>query len=190
MSTLLVLSGSSRSGSLNRRLAGVAARAARAQGATVTELDLRGLGLPVYDADIEAQGLPPGALTLRQAFAAHAGVLIASPEYNAFVPPLLLNALDWTSRVPASADQPAGMAAMNGKIAGLLSASPGALGGLRGLIFLRAFLSASIGMVVVPQTHSVGQAHQAFDAQDQLVDAKQQAAVERVVGAVLALLRG
>lgn len=218
MSRVLVMSGSSRTGSFNRKLAALAAQAARAQGAEVTEVDLRALALPVYDGDFEAQGpLPPGALELRRLFAAHEAVLIAAPEYNAFVTPLLVNALDWTSRMPAeepdspSADGyvgrspegmraglglgparsplPAGLAAMNGTVAGLLSASPGALGGLRGLIFLRAFLSASLGMLVVPETQSVGQAHQAFDEAGALRDAKQQAGVERVVAAVLRAAR-
>ena len=212
MSRVLVMPGSSRTGSFNRKLAAVAAQAARAQGAEVTEVDLRALALPVYDGDLEAQGaLPPGALELRRLFATHEAVLIAAPEYNAFVTPLLVNALDWTSRIPAEEDDgpspegmpaglgaarrsarsllPAGLAAMNGTVAGLLSASPGALGGLRGLIFLRAFLSASLGMLVVPETQSVGQAHQAFDEAGALRDAKQQAGVERVVAAVLRAAR-
>lgn len=189
VSRVLVMSGSGRTGSFNRKLAAVAAQAARAQGAEVTEVDLRALALPVYDADLEAQGLPPGALELRRLFHAHEAVLIAAPEYNAFVTPLLVNTLDWVSRVPADGDVPAGLAAMNGTVAGLLSASPGALGGLRGLIFLRAFLSASLGMLVVPETQSVGQAHQAFDEAGALRDAKQQAGVERVVAAVLRAAR-
>jgi NAD(P)H-dependent FMN reductase len=189
VSRVLVMSGSSRTGSFNRKLAAVAAQAARGQGAEVTEVDLRALALPVYDADVEAQGLPPGALELRRLFNANEAVLISAPEYNAFVTPLLVNTLDWVSRVPAEGDAPAGLAAMNGTVAGLLSASPGALAGLRGLIFLRAFLSASLGMLVVPETQSVGQAHQAFDEAGALRDAKQQAGVERVVAAVLRAAR-
>ena len=189
MSRVLVMSGSSRTGSFNRKLATLAAQTARAQGAEVTEVDLRALALPVYDADVEAQGLPPGALELRRLFNAHEAVLISAPEYNAFVTPLLVNTLDWVSRVPADGNVPAGLAAMNGTVAGLLSASPGALAGLRGLIFLRAFLSASLGMLVVPETQSVGQAHQAFDEAGALRDAKQQAGVERVVAAVLRAAR-
>ena len=182
---LLVMSGSSRTGSFNKKLAAVAAQAARLQGAEVTEVDLRDLALPVYDGDIEAQGLPAGALRLRQLFATHDAVLIATPEYNAFVTPLLLNALDWLSRVPAADGLPAGLASMNGTVAGLLSASPGALGGTRGLIFLRSFLAMTLAMLVVPQTQSISQAHQAFDESGALKDAKQQAGVERVVAAVL-----
>lgn len=181
----LVVSGSSRTGSFNRRLAALAAQAARAQGAQVTEVDLRALDLPVYDADLEARGLPPGALELRRLFAGHAALLVATPEYNGFVTPLLLNSLDWVSRVPAADGLPAGLAAMNGTVAGLMSASPGALGGLRGLMFLRSFLSLTLGMLVVPETQSVSQAHQAFDDAGALKEPRQQAGVERVVQAVL-----
>jgi chromate reductase len=182
---LLITSGSARAGSLNTRLAAVAAHVARGAGAEVTELDLASLNLPVYSGDIEAAGLPAGALELRRLFATHDAFIVAAPEYNAFITPLLLNSLDWASRAPASGDLPAGAAAMNGTVAGMLSASPGALGGMRGLLFLRSFLSTALGMLVVPETASVGTAHQAFDEHGALKDAKQQQAVERVVHAVL-----
>jgi chromate reductase, NAD(P)H dehydrogenase (quinone) len=184
---LLVTSGSARTGSLNARLAALAARLAREAGAQVTELDLAALNLPLYHGDIEAAGIPAGALELRRLFHEHAGFIVAAPEYNAFVTPLLVNSIDWTSRVPAQGDQPSGLAAMGGTVAGLLSASPGALGGQRGLIFLRSFLSMAPGMLVLPQTASIGQAHQAFDDAGMLKDAKQQQAVQRVVQAVIQL---
>jgi NAD(P)H-dependent FMN reductase len=182
---LLITSGSARAGSLNTRLAAVAAHVARGAGAEVTELDLASLNLPVYSGDIEAAGLPAGALELRRLFATHDAFIVAAPEYNAFITPLLLNSLDWASRTPTSGDLPAGVAAMNGTVAGMLSASPGALGGMRGLLFLRSFLSTALGMLVVPETGSVGTAHQAFDEHGALKDAKQQQAIERVVHAVL-----
>jgi NAD(P)H-dependent FMN reductase len=182
---LLITAGSSRAGSLNARLAAVAAHVARGAGAEVTELDLASLSLPLYSGDIEAAGLPEGALQLRRLFAAHDAFIVAAPEYNAFITPLLLNTLDWASRAPASGNLPAGVAAMHGTVTGMLSASPGALGGMRGLLFLRSFLSTALGMLVVPETASVGTAHQAFDEHGALKDAKQQQAVERVVHAVL-----
>lgn len=182
---LLITSGSARAGSLNTRLAAVAAQAARSAGAQVTELDLASLNLPVYSGDIEAGGLPAGALELHRLFATHDAFIVAAPEYNAFITPLLLNTLDWASRAPASGNLPAGVAAMHGTVAGMLSASPGALGGMRGLLFLRSFLSTALGMLVVPETASVGTAHQAFDEIGALKDAKQQQAVERVVQSVL-----
>lgn len=186
---LLVMSGSSRSGSFNMKLATLAAGVAREAGAEVTQVDLRELGLPVYDADVEAAGLPVGAVELRRLFAVHDAVLIASPEYNGFPTPLLINSLDWASRVPAGDGQPSGMAAMNRKAAGLLSASPGALGGLRSLMFVRQVLQMNLNMLIVPEQFALGQAGKAFDAEGGLIDEKQRASVQRVVDALLSTAR-
>lgn len=182
---VIVTAGSARRGSYNTALAKVAAGLARAEGAEVTEVDLRALALPVYDGDIEAAGLPAGALELRRLFAGHDAFIVAAPEYNAFVTPLLVNALDWASRVPASDGLPSGLQAMGGTVAGMLSASPGAFGGARALLFLRSFLSTSLAMLVVPETQAVGQAMAAFDDQGALKDAKLQQGVQRVVRSVL-----
>lgn len=182
---VLVISGSSRPGSFNRRLADVAAGLAVAAGVEVTQTDLRALVLPLYDAEIEAAGLPAGALELRRLFATHDALIVASPEYNGFPTPLLINALDWTSRVPAAGDLPSGLAAMGGTVAGVVSASPGALGGLRSLMFVRQYLQLALGMLVVPEQFALVQASKAFDEQGRLIDAKQQQSVQRVVDAVL-----
>ena len=182
---VIVTAGSARRGSFNAALAKVAAQMARTAGADVDELDLRALGLPVYDGDVEAAGLPAGALEFRRRMAEADALLIAAPEYNAFVTPLVVNSFDWLSRVPASGGLPSGLAATAGTVAGLLAASPGAFGGARGLLFLRPFLANSLGMLVVSESHAVGQAHQAFDEHGALKDPKQQQGVERVVHAVL-----
>lgn len=182
---LLAISGSARNGSLNRRLAAAAAEAARVQGADATLVDLRSLALPLYDGDIEVDGLPTGALELRRLFAMHDAVIFSSPEYNGFVTPLLVNAIDWTSRVKAEGDLPAGLAAMGACVAGLLSASPGALGGVRSVIALRSFLGSGVGMHVVPATLSVGKAHEAFAPDGRLADERQQQSLERVVRTTL-----
>jgi len=183
---VLVMSGSARTGSFNRQLAGVAAGLLGATGAQVTQLDLRELGLPVYDADIEAAGMPAGALELRRLFAQTDAVVISTPEYNGFTPPLLINAFDWLSRVPAADGLPSGLEATASKVAGVMSASPGALGGLRSLNYLRQFLQMAIGMLVVPEQFALGQAHKAFDATNsQLLDDKQRQSVQRVVQSVV-----
>ena len=182
------MSGSARSASLNRRLAAVTAVRLTADGAVATVLDWPQLDLPLYHGDIEAAGLPAGAFELRRLLAAHDAVLIVTPEYNAFPPPLLINAFDWVSRVPpASEGLPAGLAVTAGKVTGLLSASPGALGGLRSLMFLRQYLQLGLGMLVVPEQFALGQAPKAFADDGSLVDAKQVDAVQRVVDAVLHL---
>ena len=186
---LLVTAGSSRAGSYNGRLAEIAAGLARAAGAQVTRIDLASLELPIYHAAIEAAGLPAGALLLRDAFAAHDAVFIASPEYNGFPTPLLINAFAWASRVPASESGPAGLAAMAGKPAGLVSASPGLLGGLRSLNGFRAFLQMAPAMVVVPEQFALSQAGKAFADDGALLDEKHRLAVQRVVHAVLRMAR-
>lgn len=187
---VVVISGSARQGSLNQQLAAVAARALTQAGALVTPVDLRALALPIYDADIEARGMPEGARTLRRLFAEHDALLLASPEYNGFPTPLLINALDWASRPVAEDGLPSGPAAMSGTVAGLLSASPGAFGGLRSLLHTRQFLQMNLGMLVVPEQFGLGQADKAFDATGALIDAKAQAAVERVVQSVLRVTAG
>ena len=132
---VLAFAGSARAGSFNVKLLALAVQAARELGAEVTPLDLRRLALPIYDAEIEAAGMPEGALELRRLLATHDALLIASPEYNGFPTPLLINSLDWVSRVAAADGLPSGLAAMGGKVAGVMSASPGPMGGLRSLGF-------------------------------------------------------
>lgn len=182
---VMVMSGSARAGSFNRKLAALAASAARAQGAQVTEIDLRALALPIYDGDLEAEGQPAGALELRRLFATHSALILAAPEYNGFPTPLLVNALDWATRPKAAEGLPSGLAAVNGTVLGLMSASPTAYGGVRGLIALRSFAALTLGMLVVPPTLSVPKADAAFDAEGRLVEALHRQSLERVVGAVL-----
>jgi chromate reductase, NAD(P)H dehydrogenase (quinone) len=182
---LMVLAGSSRPGSYNGQLAQLAGGLARQAGAEVTLFDLGALALPVYDAQIEAAAMPAAALQFRDAVMHHDAVLVCSPEYNGFPTPLLINSFDWLSRVTAGNDAPSGLAALAGKTAGVLSASPGPLGGLRSLSFTRQFLHNVLGMLVVPEQFALAQAAQAFDADGRLRDEKQLKSVQRVVRAVL-----
>lgn len=169
MTRTLVIPGSNREASLNRRLAKAAARAASAAGAEVTFADLRDYALPLYDGDLEArEGLPANALRLKSLIAAHDALIIAAPEYNASIPPLLKNAIDWASR-PGGDPLPVNPFA--GRFALLLSASPGALGGLRGLAHLRAVLE-TLGTWLLPETLTVGAAHEAFNGAGELDPAR------------------
>lgn len=168
---LLVISGSSRTGSWNRKLAEVAMRVAEADAASATALDLRELALPVYDGDLEASaGVPPGASALRDAVVAHDALWIVTPEYNGFPTPLLINAFDWLSRVRADAGGLGGLAATAGKPAALMSASPGPLGGLRSMNFMRQYLQMAFAMVVSPPQYALGRADEAFDDAGELKD--------------------
>ncbi|MCA9393948.1 MAG: NAD(P)H-dependent oxidoreductase [Candidatus Omnitrophica bacterium] len=173
---ILAFAGSAREGSFNKKLVRVAADSAGRAGAEVTVIDLKDYPLPLFDQDFEKQhGLPEPAKALKVLFREHHALLIASPEYNSSVTPLMKNTLDWISRVE-SADEPP-LSAFKGKLALLLSASPGALGGLRGLVHLRAILQ-NIGVIVLPGQRAVPAAHEAFDDNGQIKNEKLRQAVE------------
>jgi NAD(P)H-dependent FMN reductase len=185
---LLIVAGSERAGAYSRALARVAAAAARRDGCDVTEFDLRALALPVYDGDLEhASGVPASVLQLRDALKSHDALLLVTPEYNGFPTPLVINAFDWMSRVPATAEGGAGLAASANKPAALLSSSPGPLGGLRAMNLMRQYLQGNFAMIVVPQQYALSRAGEAFDESGALKDAKAQQAVERVLEAIGAL---
>ncbi|MBI5335664.1 MAG: NAD(P)H-dependent oxidoreductase [Burkholderiales bacterium] len=187
---ILALSGSSRTGSHNRRLVRAAAAHAATLGAEIVELDLRELNLPLIDEDLEReQGVPAGAFELRRVLAGVDGVLLASPEYNALPPPLLLNALDWLSRVPAGDGLPSGMGSVGGKPVGLMGASPGGYGGIRMMPVLRFFLATNFAMHVVPETLSLGFAADAFESDAKLKAEPMQQMLERVAASVVRTAR-
>jgi NAD(P)H-dependent FMN reductase len=187
---ILAFSGSLREGSYNQKLVGIAAAGARAAGAEVTGLRLRDLPLPVYDADLEArEGMLANAGKLKDLMKAHQGFLIASPEYNSSLSAALKNAIDWASR-KAGDDPP--LACFRGKTAAIMAASPGAVGGLRGLIHLRAILG-NIQVLVLPEQKVIPNAHEAFTDNGTLKDPAQQEAVEKIgakLATVLARLHG
>jgi NAD(P)H-dependent FMN reductase len=180
---VLAFGGSLRRDSFNQKLATVAAEGAREAGAEVTVIALRDYPLPLFDADLEdAAGMPENAKALKALFAAHDGLLIASPEYNSSISAALKNALDWVSRAETE-DEPS-LSALSGKTAVIFAASPGGLGGLRGLVHLRAILG-NIGITVLPDQIAVGSAHQAIKADGTLADGTQHARVKQL-GATLA----
>ena len=180
---ILAFGGSLRRASFNHRLATIAADGAREAGAEVTLIALRDFPLPVFDEDLEtAEGLPEAAKKLKQLFREHHGLLIASPEYNSSVTAALKNALDWVSRTESDDEPP--LAAFASKTAILCAASPGALGGLRGLVHLRAILG-NIGVTVLPDQVAVSKSYEAFREDGSLANEKQTAKV-KALGAQLA----
>lgn len=184
--SILAFAGSTRTGSHNKRLIRVAAEAARAAGAEVTLIDLRDYPLPPYDGDVEAEaGLPAAAVALKDLFKAHDGFLISAPEYNGGISGMLKNTLDWVSR---RGDDDRTLAAFSGKFAGLMSASPGQFGAVRGLGQLRHVLT-TMGVLVVPQQRGIHAAHTAFDEEGRLKDPAQQAAIEAIAGRLVDLVR-
>lgn len=182
---ILVIPGSNRKGSLSSKLAHVAAGRATLAGAHAEVLELRGLSLPVYDGDIEAvMGVPEGAYRLRDAIAKCDAVLLVTPEYNGFPTPLVINAFDWLSRIPAAEGTLSGLSATANKPVGLMSASPGAGGALRSMNFVRQFLQMAFAMLVVPQQFALGVANEAFDDAGTLKDARAVKSVETVLQAL------
>lgn len=181
---LLAFAGSLRQESYNRRLVRTLVEGAEQAGAEVTLLDLREHALPVYDGDIEAEGMPEAVRVLQRLLAEHHGLLISTPEYNGSMPALVKNTLDWISR--PMADGRSGTTLFRGKPAGICSASPGPLGGIRSLIVLRDALG-KLGLWVAPSQVAVGRADSAFDADGRLVDERQRSSVLAVAAEVVRL---
>lgn len=173
---ILCFAGSTREASFNRQLALAAALAVEEAGGEATFMDLRDHPLPLYDGDLEASaGLPLGVRPLKELFKSHHGLFIASPEYNGSFSAVLKNTLDWISR-PAGDE--AGTVPYAGKVAALAAASPGALGGLRGLVHLRAVLQ-SVGALVLSEQVAVGGASTAFTSEGRLADERLQQVLDR-----------
>ena len=153
--SFLVFSASLRADSLNSRLARQAAAAIADNGGIVDSTSMPDFETPSYDADVQASdGFPAGADRLRECIQTNDAFVISSPEYNASMPGLLKNTLDWVSRF---SPQP-----FNEKHGFLLSASPSMVGGNRGLWALRVPFE-HLGARIYPDMFSLAQAHQAFD---------------------------
>lgn len=173
---ILAFAGSLRKDSFNKKLVKIAVAGAEAAGADVTLIDLCDYPLPIYNADIEEkEGLPANAIKIKELMWKHDGFIIASPEYNSSISAVLKNTIDWASR-NASADE-VYLSCFIDKIALIISASPGALGGLRGLVHLRSILE-NIYTSVIPGQKSISDAANAFDPQGGLKNPEQKKAIE------------
>jgi NAD(P)H-dependent FMN reductase len=174
---ILAFAGSSRRDSFNKKLVKIAADGARLAGAEVTYLDFKDLPMPLFDEDLEAEaGIPENVKTFKALMKAHQGLLIACPEYNSSITPLLKNAIDWATR-PEPGEP--GLICFRDKVAVIMSASPGAFGGLRGLVHVRAILG-NIGVLVLPNQKGIAKAQEAFDENGQLKDEQQQQEIHQL----------
>ncbi|HVS54543.1 MAG TPA: NAD(P)H-dependent oxidoreductase [Opitutaceae bacterium] len=161
---ILAFSGSARRESLNKKLLAAVVAATRTAGGEVTVVDLNDLPLPLYHGDLEdAQGLPENAQKLVALIQQHPALLVASPEYNSMITPLLKNTIDWCTRADENP--------FVGKVAAIVSASPGMYGGVRSMQLARQLLT-HLGCHVVPTQCVLPHADKAFDAQGQLADAR------------------
>ena len=185
MPKILAFAGTTRTDALNKKLIRVAAASAREAGGDVTLIDLRDLQMPLYDGDLEArEGIPQNAMKLKELMLAHRGFLISTGEYNSSITGVLKNAIDWASRTaPGEAE----LACFKDKVAGLVSASPGMLGGLRALFHVRQILG-NIGVLVIPEQLALGRAHEAFNEDGSLKDPKRAASVAKVASALVRIV--
>lgn len=182
---VLVFAGSTRIASHNRKLAREVAGLARERGAEVTHLELGDFDVPMYNADLEARGTPADVMKLKQIFFEHPAWLVCTPEYNASYPALVKNTFDWISS-PVKSDPiwSDDFRSTRGKVVGVLSASPGALGGLRSQSHLVPLLF-NLHCWVAPRTWALGRAADAFDEDGRLKNEADRQRVLAVVDQVL-----
>jgi NAD(P)H-dependent FMN reductase len=179
---VLAFAGSVRRESFNRRLLPAAIAGASNAGAEVTHIELVDFPLPLFDQDMEARdGLPANARRLKDLFKAHSGLLLACPEYNGSITPLLKNTLDWVSRKDGAES---GSVPYKSKAVGLVSASDGRWGGIRGLTQVRHTLTI-LGCIVLPEQYCLSAAGQAYDEAGRIKDDKVRQGAE-AIGARLA----
>ncbi len=185
---ILVFAGSIRTGSYNERLAAVAAKELALAQAEATLISLADYPMPLYDGNAESSdGVPANALKLKQLICTHAGVFIASPEYNASLTPLLKNTIDWVSRVRERGEPP--LAAYKGRAFALGAASNGSYGGMRSLMALRQVLELGCGALVIPEQVAVREAAQGFDDDGNLKDGRTAGALKLVVQRLIDMAR-
>ncbi len=166
---IIAFAGSTREQSYNKMLVKIALEGAEKAGANVQFVDLRDYPMPFYDEDLEGkEGIPKKAKEFKEILKASDGFLIASPEYNSMFSGVLKNAIDWASRPEPDEGR---LVAFSGKFAGIMSATPGSLGGIRGLPVLRTLLN-NIGVNVVTSQYALSSAHKSFDESGNLTDAK------------------
>lgn len=174
MTSILIFGGSARQGAFSKQLAAAATTLIAGEGGKPTLIDLADFDVPIYNADIEDRtGIPQPVIDFRRIVAAHDGMMIATPEYNGFVTPLLLNMLCWASRPSPSDDFGA---VFQGRPVALMASSPGRLGGIRVIPRLRDVV-AELGMVAVPGFVTVPAAASAFTEQGRLVDRQTEDAI-------------
>ena len=177
--TILGIAGSLRRGSYNRGLIRAAIQLAPA-GTEVVSHDLG--DLPLYNADVEAQGDPQPVARLKRAIAAADALLIATPEYNHCVPGVLKNAIDWASR-------PARNSVLTGKSVAIIGASTGGGGTARAQAHLRDGLAYTNGLVLPLPEVLVSSAAAKFDAESNLTDAGTRDEVRDLLKALAAWVR-
>lgn len=179
---ILAFAGSTRKDSLNKKVIATASKFAENAGAQVTLIDLADYPLPIYDGDLETEnGLPENGRKLKDLFVESDALLISTPEYNGSYSAVLKNLIDWMSR--PTKDNPSENAFKN-KVAGILSCSPGMLGGLNSLGMLRTTLN-HLRVLVAPHQFAVSSGFDVFDSDGNITDSKKAEQIEAVCKALV-----
>ncbi len=181
---LMFFAGSAREGSHNKRLARLGHKIAEANGIEATFADLADYHMPIYHGDLEAsEGVPERAEAFKALLGQHDGVMIVTPEYNASIPALLKNTLDWVTRVRAEPD------VFRTRVFAIAGTSPGYYGAMRSLLQLRQILAVGLGATVIPQQMALPRAMHAFTEDGGLIDEDQHKMFAGVVDALAAAAR-
>ncbi len=177
---LLFISGSAREKSWNKKLARLGHQIADANGIASAFADLGDYPMPIYNGDIETlDGPPENARKLKALMKVHSGIFIASPEYNASFSALLKNALDWVSHTRDEGEEP--LEVFKTRVFAVGSASPGGMGGLRGLSQLRLVLEIGLSALVLPDQFAVPRAVDAFDEDGHLKNKDAQETYKKLI---------
>ncbi len=183
---ILAFAGSARADSWNVKILPIASQGARDRGAEVTILDMRDYPMPLFDEDAESVGgMPEHAARFRRLLIDNDGFLIACPEYNSSITPLLKNAIDWASRSEKQGDPP--LVAFRGKAAALMATSSGGLGGIRGLVTVRSILG-NIGVHVLPTQVAVPSIHKVLAEDGSMTDDAMRGRIENLGGELASLV--
>jgi len=169
MTTLLGLCGALRAASTNRTLMNEAARVFAPDAFVAADLDL-----PLYNGDVEDQGIPAGVERLAAQVRAADAVIIATPEYNKALSGVLKNALDWLSRV-----KPGGV--WRDKPVAIMSAAGGRSGGERAQSSLRLCLTPFRPRLLSGPEVLIAHSGQAFAAEGQLIEPQYQHALAELM---------
>lgn len=177
---LLFIAGSAREKSWNKKLARLGHQIADANGIASAFADLGDYPMPIYNGDIETEsGSPDNAHKLKALMKVHSGIFIASPEYNASFSALLKNALDWVSHTRDDGEDP--LEVFKTRVFAVGSASPGGMGGLRGLSQLRLVLEIGLSALVLPDQFAVPRAVDAFDENGHLKNKDSQETYKKLI---------
>jgi NAD(P)H-dependent FMN reductase len=182
MAKFLAFSGSTRKDSVNQKTAATLAAFVSAAGEEVEIINLGDFDMPIYQGDLEAEsGLPEATFRLKEKLDGADALIIACPEYNGYMPPVLVNAIDWCTR---SSEASVDLGCFMGKPVFIAAASPGPGGGGRVAVHLKTMLSG-VGAYVSPLPLTVPAAFGAFTESGEFVDEGMAKRAQRMIGAYI-----